>query len=566
MKEQKEKSKLPTMICIQRQSKMQEYCPHIPKKKGGIFGLAEFPLVIYHQNKPYVVSSLKQGKLDYVTLSSIGFMDRFFAFLFEIGFFDKVSPSFPSLSRKDKGISRMRAGIPFWFLIAAYLQLKLHVERAFLNLPYILNSGVILNKLGFNVGPIEGGFNKRNKEPRTSPIDQDAARKFFKNAPADKVMQWYNNEVVGFFNSYKVFDPEGVFILDSSYFPLPPNPNYERASWLPLDEEGNFIDTSKLSEEERKKIRNTLCYNLVALMHVGFPRDYFLFSGLHLGPGKESALTEGEKIVDNFIQKHGKGRIKILVADRLFIDGPMISKFKIKYSIDTVMPLKKNMDAYTDAWGISKLPSITWTTYNEEKDIHGELIEKIELALVSDVTIWENCDVPLHVVLVRETKPKEEKKLHEWAIATTMESPTATQVYELYYRRWQIEERFDQVKNFWNIYKFTSTSFNLVTNQTVFILLAYTLLQLYLENKQMQKWANRSLKTLKYREKVNACIIAYKDRHFALFRIEEYQDILLNLEGEARERMRKKTRELLRARPPPDFSDITCLPVFQILS
>jgi len=34
----------------------------------------------------------------------------------------------------------------------------------------------------------------------------------------------------------------------------------------------------------------------------------------------------------------------------------MISTFKVKYGIDTLIPLKKNMDAYLDAKGLGACP------------------------------------------------------------------------------------------------------------------------------------------------------------------------------------------------------------------
>jgi len=56
----------------------------------------------------------------------------------------------------------------------------------------------------------------------------------------------------------------------------------------------------------------------------------------------------------------GKGKIKTLIADRTFLDGPMISCFKDKYGIDMLIPLKKNMDAYLNAKGLLKLEDKPW--------------------------------------------------------------------------------------------------------------------------------------------------------------------------------------------------------------
>jgi len=79
-------------------------------------------------------------------------------------------------------------------------------------------------------------------------------------------------------------------------------------------------------------------------------KDYFIFLGTKVAGGRTHDKPMGEKIVDGFVANTGKGKIKNLIADRGFLDGPMIACFKNKYGIDMLIPLKKNMDAYQDAY------------------------------------------------------------------------------------------------------------------------------------------------------------------------------------------------------------------------
>jgi len=46
-------------------------------------------------------------------------------------------------------------------------QLKLSQKNSFYKLPGILKSGAILTRTNFNIGKVQGGFNKRNKHPRS---------------------------------------------------------------------------------------------------------------------------------------------------------------------------------------------------------------------------------------------------------------------------------------------------------------------------------------------------------------------------------------------------------------
>ena len=52
--------------------------------------------------------------------------------------------------------------------------------------------------------------------------------------------------------------------------------------------------------------------------------------------------------------------IKLLIMDRKFIDGAMITRFKKIHEIDCLVPLKSNMHALMDALGISRLGDVKW--------------------------------------------------------------------------------------------------------------------------------------------------------------------------------------------------------------
>lgn len=204
--------------------------------------------------------------------------------------------------------------------------------------------------------------------------------------------------MVGWFRRHRGFDKEGIFILDLSLLPVPENPNYKRTGRLPLDEDGNLIDLKDLSQEERTKVKYRPCYGFTSLLHITRKVDYFLYAGMHLGPGTDLALKQGERIVDNFVANFGKGIIQLLIVDRGFIDGEMIARFKKDYRIDTLVPLKSNMEILTDALGLASLPEVEWKVYSQTKDKDGSLIETEEITSIKDMSSWESCDLPLYVV------------------------------------------------------------------------------------------------------------------------------------------------------------------------
>jgi hypothetical protein len=348
-------------------------------------------VIIFQENKVEVRKRLRDGRIDYLDLTSWSFQDRLFGFLIEERFLQWCGASFPT--------PRQRENIPVWFLLGCAIQMKLHRTAAFQRLDYILRSGSILTRVKFNVGMTAGGFNSKNKKGREIPIDQDTARKFFTHTEASQIEQWYNTDVQKWLRRHRGYsDKEGIFILDPTLIAVPDNPNYKGAALLPLDKEGRYVEVKKLSPGERKKFKYTRAYKLTMLLHYSrqvvdstLRDDYFMFAGGHLGRGDESGLKQGEELVEHFVSQIGKGVIKLLIMDREFIDGAMITRFKKIHEIDCLVPLKSNMHALMDALGVSRLGDVKWVLSQEVKDETGRVVEVEELAGVGKVESWESC-------------------------------------------------------------------------------------------------------------------------------------------------------------------------------
>jgi len=238
-------------------------------------------------------------------------------------------------------------------------QLKISRSNSFLKLPGILKSRAVLTRTNFNIGMVEGGFNKQNKHPQGMGdiVNQDTLRKYFKDTNAKYLTLWYNRDVAKFFSSKRAIRKEGIFILDGSIIDLPDNINYENAQYLPLDGNKNYIDTAKIPPYEAGSIKPTLCYKMLNLLHISKEKDYFVFCANRVVGSKSHDEPVGEALVDEYVKSVGKDKVKLLILDRAFLDVAMISRFKEGYGIDTLMPLKKNMDAASDAKGLSRLSS-----------------------------------------------------------------------------------------------------------------------------------------------------------------------------------------------------------------
>ncbi|TET14688.1 MAG: IS4/IS5 family transposase [Actinobacteria bacterium] len=485
-------------------------------------------IAVFKKNKPKVIAALKDGRIDFVDGTSWSFPDKFFSFLLSIGFFEFVEDTYTS--------PRMRKNIPLWILVGLMFQLKLSLKNSFYRLPGILKSGAVLTRTNFNIGRIEGGFNKRNKYPRGKGeiVNHDTLRKHFKDTDADELTSWNNTDVVKFFSKKRAILGKGTFVLDTSLVTLPDNTNYEKAEYLPLDSNKNYVNVDRLTEEEAKKFKYTLCYKMVNLLHISEAKDYFIFLGTKVAGGRAHDKPLGKKLVDDFVAAVGKGKIKKLIADRAFLDGPMISCFKTRYGIDMLIPLKSNMDAYLDAKGLARLESKPWKDVDKATSCY----------MAKKIKSYEGCKVDLNVILV---KSKEKNgKVRLWSLATTRDYFDPAQAVRDYRLRWQIEERYKQIKASWLDKGFKSTDFNLVTAHIIFTLLVYSLIQVYLNIEKLNDLANKTMEALRYEESLgeNATIM-YAGGYYAALDNDEGLYYVAFLEGEPLKRFRKWIKKFI---------------------
>ncbi len=488
--------------------------------------------IIYEEDKVKVLNDLKDGRLDYLDLADWTFQDRFFAFLLGVRFFEICGAGYPSPRKKEE--------VPLWFLLACKVQMKLHTTSAFDQLPGILRSGAVLSRVKFNAGGESGGFNNKNKKQRTSPIHHDAARKFFKDTDPLKLRDWHNNNVQRFIRRNRGFDKHGIFLLDQSHVVVPDNDNYKDAVMMPVDEHGQLIDMSKMTEEQKKVVKYHPCYALSELLHIGHDEQSFIFAGYQWGSGNTDELVQGKPLVTDFVDAVGKGVMKLLIVDRGYISGEFVTYVKIDLGSDVLMPLRSNMDALTDPVRIAESFNYKWSRYNEYTK-YG-IRYKEEVTLVRDVDIWKGCEVPLYISIMRITGS--DGSIRYWGLSSTFKPQNAREAFKLYELRTQIEERHRQVKKFWYINKFTSPDRSLIEAHVMFTLLTYSLIQLYLNKKHLNALANKTISSLKSEEQMGVnSVVVYSGNYFAVFDLDDYTEIIADLNDEARLRLQKWIKE-----------------------
>jgi hypothetical protein len=516
-----------------------------PIGKGGFF----LPK-IYHKAQRYILDRLKDGEVDYLDLTKWSFADEFLCFILQLKFFDFADKSYPNPRKVNF--------VPVWFLIAAQFVLRLHNRRCYDDLRYFLNAGSILTKIGFNAsaGGVVG-FNEKNKYERQTAIDADTVRKYYKDTNSQELRDWYNESVQGWFRSRKVFDRDGLFILDQSHLVVPDNPCYEGAVRMPVDEHGQrYRGLNKMSEEERKALVHHPCYTLSCLLHVSASGDLYHIAGYDFGSGNTDELVQAENLLPAFCKMY-PGVMKELILDRGYISGPFIGKMKQKYNVDVLIPLKSSMSDFQDALKIAQTQNWT-TTENEIDKTNGRLLRKTITTCVKQMELWQECPIPLDTYVSETTRWSSSKQAYEtynWVLAASKSYTSEAVAIARYSLRTQVEERFRQLKCFWNIADFPSPAPGLMEAQICFISLTYSLLQLYLRRDDLRDLTHRAIDTIRTKERLGTdSVLVYAEDSYGVYNLDDYSLTIMDLDPEPKGKLKgtfEKQKEVRISREDP---------------
>jgi len=488
--------------------------------------------VVYKKAQEQVEEYLSQGDIDYAQLTHWQFPDEFLCFVMERKLLPYIERTYPNPREVNE--------VPIWFLICCQFVMRLHQTGNYHHLDFLLNSGSLLTRFGFNVGSPHIGFNTKNKKTRKTAIHHDTARKFFKDTSAKEIRQWYRDSLQSWFRQQRAFDHHGIFVLDQSHLVVPDNKNYKDAVKMPVDEHGQlYPNLGSLTAEQKQSLIYHPCYTLTTLLNVARERPQFHVAGYELGPGNEDELIQADRLVPAFCQTFS-GLMKLLIIDRGYIDGEFIGRIKQDHGVDVLIPLKKNMINAQESIAIATMEN-NWVCVGVEKDTHGKVILKKEIAPVRDLALWDNFKGKIHTCTTKYSYWNEHKKSYDKrysVLASTRIFNDPKEFISYYDLRIQTEERFRQFKLAWYINQFPSPHEALIESHVCFTLLTYTLLQLYLQRKDLQEQTYQMITTLRRDEQLGKdAVLVYVREHYGVFDLDDYTYRVAGLQEASRQRL-----------------------------
>jgi hypothetical protein len=367
-------------------------------------------LVWYRQDKEAVAAALSAGERpDLATTMSSGPLDELVALHVELGVFAALDAV---------AVARQRAGLADGLLLHTLAVLPF-VSSAGLSgaTELLFKEPAILLQLGWAPVQIRAGSNERHRhpdgrQPASLPCHPDTLRDELRRVAERTWLQ---------------VQQAGVGVL------------YDRG----YVRGGTYaIDGSGLGDHLR----------LVCLVCVSGPRPltvaWRLLEGDASEKGKEAAVTR--ELVEQALALGGPDCIRLLLADALYADGPLLAWLKYEHGIDALVRLPADRNLYADLLGLATGGQVPWTTHRSTAVVQGhKQLRTVRCAAADDLTSWDSflqaaqgygvAAAHLWATLIAVQPAPGQEAEEPWALVSTRPWATGFAALQAYRSRWHIE-------------------------------------------------------------------------------------------------------------------------------
>lgn len=356
------------------------------------------------------------------TTMSSGPLDELVALHDELGVFaalDAVEPRRERAGIADRLLLRTLASLPF----VAVSSLSGATELLF-------KEPAILLHLGWAAVQIRAGCNERHRHPdgrqeESLPCHPDTLRDALRRVAA---------------SAWQRVQETGVAALYAQHL---------------VGGQVYAIDGSGLGEGLR----------LVALVCVSGPRPLIvawrLLHGYASEKGQEARVTR--ELVEQARRLGGPGCIRLLLADALYADGPLLAWLKYQCGIDVLVPLPADRDLYADLAGLVATGRAPWTTHRDTVVQQGHKpLRTVRCAAADDLTSWEcfrqaaadyGAPAPhLWATLIQVQPAPGQPAEDPWALVSTRPWRDGFAALQAFRPRWHIEnDAYRELKEGWGL-------------------------------------------------------------------------------------------------------------------
>jgi hypothetical protein len=380
-------------------------------------------LTWYQQDKDAVVAALRRGEHpDMATTMSSGPLDDLVALHDELGVFAALD---------EVEVERKRAGIADRLLLRTLATLPFVAAASLSGATELLfKEPAILLHLGWAAVQIREGSNGRHRHPagrqeESLPCHPDTLRDALRRVEA---AAWQRVQEAGVAALYQHHLVGGHVYA---------------------------IDGSGLGDGLR----------VVALVCVSGARPVLvawrLLSGHASEKGQEAHVTRD--LVEQARRRGGPGCIRLLLADALYADGPLLAWLTYQCGIDVLVPLPADRDLYADLAGLAATGRVPWTTHRYTVVHQGhKQLRTVACAAAGELTSWESfrqaaagygVQAPqLWATLIQVQPAPGQEAEDPWALVSTRAWHDGFAALQAFRPRWHIEnDAYRELKEGWGL-------------------------------------------------------------------------------------------------------------------
>lgn len=391
-----------------------------PEQSAGPAGPA---LRWYRRDREAVLVALRRGERpEMATTSACGPLDELVALHQELGIFAALD---------DLEVQRVRAGVPDALLWRTLGTLPFVAEAALSGaVGALFREPALLLQLGWAPAHLRAGTNGRHRHPdgrqaASLPCHPDTLRDALRRVSTAAWERAQQAGVRGLFDQHLV---RGHVYA---------------------------IDGTGLSD----------AYRLVVLVCVSTERPLLiawrLLEGAASEKGREAHVTRA--LVEQALALGGPGCVRLLLADALYADGPLLAWLKDQHGIDALVRLPADRCLYQDLQGLAQRGLVPWTRHRFTHTVQGhKVLRTIDTASVGEFTSWDSFsaaaatsgapDATLWACLVREIAPTEQPLEDALALVSTRPWADGGAAVQAYRARWHIEDDANrELKEGWGL-------------------------------------------------------------------------------------------------------------------
>jgi hypothetical protein len=282
-------------------------------------------------------------------------------------------------------------------------------------------------------------------------------------------------------------------------------------------------------------------YRLVSLVCVSDERPRIV--AWRLLAGKASEKGREAKVTRALIEQAQAcgANIRLLLADALYADGPLLAWLKHDQAIDALVRLPSDRQLYEDLQGLARGGQIEWSRHRHVRRIQGRKERHVvDVAAAGGFTSWKSHreaaadygqpEATLWATLIREIEPSEQSPEESTALVSTRSWSNGFAAFQAFRPRWHIEnDAYRELKEGWGIERQRWGRDDAAARaHTTLAILAFNTVQVY-RSKAGGRLAHRAIRRLRRAARPHlgpAPAIIFINGCYAVLPIEELLELL----------------------------------------